>query len=338
MKTLLKRSITVTALFACICAVSFAQGFSNVGFAGANFLKIPAEPVGAALGNSIVASATGIQGLFWNPGAIASTEGTEILFSRMNWISDTRISYLGVAQRLGPGTIGLSMTALTMDEMEITTETQPNGTGTYFNAGSYAAGLSYGLKIIDRFSFGATVKYIYEYIWDTHGSTYAFDLGSIYVTNFYNMRIGMRLANFGGDVTFTGAPIDKKPATIAQSGISYSYDPRLERVSKEYPLPQFFNAGISIDPLTMEGHKLTLTVAVTDPNDNNTQMQFGGEYVLQDMFILRAGYKSGYDEQDLSMGLGVNVNVSGITTGIDFGYSTFGQLGSVSALSLRIGL
>jgi hypothetical protein len=328
----------LTALCIGIAAVSSGQGFSNVGSAGANFLKIPAEPIGAALGNSVVASASGVQGLYWNPGALAFTEGTEVLFSRVNWISDTRISFVGVAQKLGPGTLGFSLTALTMDQMEITTETQPEGTGTFFNAGSYAVGLSYGMKIIDRFSFGGTAKYIYDYIWETEGSTFAFDFGSVYITNFHNMRIGMRLANFGGDVTFKGSAIDAKPDVITQSGISYSYDPRLDRISQEYPLPQLFNVGISIDPLVTAEHRVTVCAAVSDQNDNDTQVVLGGEYGWDNMLFFRAGYKFGYDEQNISFGAGAKTQVGALTSQMDFAYTPFGKLGNVYCISLRLGM
>ena len=337
MKTVSIRLLSLTVLCIGLSAISFAQGFSNVGYAGANFLKIPVEPVGAALGNSLVASADGVTGLYWNPGAIASTEGTEMALSRVNWLGDTRVSFFGITQKVGPGVLGLSVTALTMDDMEITTETSPNGTGAYFSSGSYAIGLSCAAKIIDRFSFGGTVKYVYEYIWETHASTYAFDFGSVYSTNFHNMRIGMRLANFGADAIFEGSPIDDKPSVVAQSGISYSYDPRVERVSKEYPLPQIFNVGISIDPVEMDGHKVTITAAVNDPNDNNSQLEFGAQYGWQDMLFLRAGYKSGFDEQDLSVGLGVKAGVAGFDSRLDFAYAAFGRLGGTSFLSLRVG-
>jgi hypothetical protein len=337
MKNNSRRTICLIALCFVLSTISFGQGFSNVGYAGANFLKIPVEPVGAALGNSLVASAEGVTGLYWNPGAIAFTEGTELALSRVNWLSDTRVSFFGIAQKVGPGVLGLSVTALTMDDMEITTETSPTGTGTYFSAGSYAIGLSFGAKIIDNFSFGGTAKYVYEYIWETHASTYAFDFGSVYMTNFHNMRIGMRLANFGADAVFAGSPIDNKPAAVAQSGISYSYDPRLERVSKEYPLPQIFNVGISIDPVAMEGHRVTVTAAVNDPNDNNSQLEFGAQYGWQEMLFLRAGYKSGFDEQNLSVGLGVKTDLAGIDSRLDFAYAAFGRLGGTSFLSLRVG-
>lgn len=334
MKTINK--IKPLILMILFISITWGQGFSNVGSAGANFLKIPVDAAGAALANSNVASVTGVSGLYWNPAAIAFTKGTEFSVSRVNWIADTYLSHIGVAHNIGFGTIGVSLSALTMDDMEITTETNPTGTGEYFTSGSYAAGLSYGLQIIDRFSFGGTVKYIYEYIWDTHGSTVLFDFGSIYQTDFYNLKIGMRLTNFGGNVTFTGEPIDNKDDAIKNSGITYPYDPRLERVSKDYQLPQLFNVGISFDPLHDETHKLTVTAAVNDPNDNNTQLLFGGEYVWDDMLFLRVGYKSNYDEQDISAGFGVKIKTGTLTPQVDFAYSAFGKLGSVMFFGLKM--
>jgi len=196
----------------------WGQGFRNVGYAGANFLKIPVEPVGAALGNAIVARADGVLGLYWNPGAIAQSEKTEILASTVDWIADTRVSFLGVIHPLPFGTLGISATALTMKEMEITTEYLPGGTGQFFGAGSYAFGLSYSTRIIDRFSFGITAKYIYEYIWETHGSTFAFDLGSVYITDFQNLRIGMRIANFGGGGRFIRRLLPERSAAGPRVG------------------------------------------------------------------------------------------------------------------------
>jgi hypothetical protein len=338
MKTAINKFIVIALLSVLTQGISLGQSFSNVGSASANFLKIPVEPSGAALGNSCVASVTGIAGLYWNPAAIAYTEGTEVLLSRVNWIGDTKLSFLGAAHNLGFGTIGISLTALTMDDMEITTETEPDGTGKFFNAGSYAIGLSYGMKIIDRFSFGGTVKYIYEYIWETKGSTVVFDLGSIYQTDFYKMRIGMRLANFGGDMAFTGSPIDNKKDVIDQSGITYAYDPRKDRITSEYSLPQLFNVGISFEPFELKDQKLTLTAAVNDPKDNVTQLGFGGEYAWNNTLFLRAGYKSSYDEQNISGGIGVKVNMGMLTPQADFSYASFGKLGSVLLFSLKVGM
>ncbi len=334
----MKRRIQVLTIFFLLTFSTFAQGFRNVGHAGANFLQIPVEPVGAALANSSVAYTQGVEGLYWNPGAITFTKGTELMVSHVDWIIDTKLQFIGLTHSFDDfGTIGLSVTALTMDDMEITTETNPNGTGQYFGAGSYAFGLTYAKKMIDRFSFGATVKYIYEYIWETNGSAIAFDFGSVYKTDFYNLRIGMRLANFGGDVVFAGDPIDNKNEVIQNSGLTYTNDPRLERISEEYALPQLFNVGIAIDPYTTKNHRLTITSAVNDPNDNDTQIIFGGEYAFQEMIFLRGGYKLNFEEQGFSFGVGLNYEIAGVQTQFNYGYSAFGILGNINFLSLKAG-
>lgn len=314
----------------------FAQDFSNAGTVSANFLKIPVEPIGEALGGSNVASVKGALGLYWNPAALASTEATEVVLSHVNWIADTKLSFAAISHNFGFGCFGLSLTALNVGQMEITTEDEPNGTGSYFNSGSYALGFSYAMNVIDRFSFGGTVKYVYEFIWDTHGTSYLFDFGSIYRTDFYNMRIGMRLANFGTNMTFSGSPIDEKPNVVARSGISYPYDPRLDRMSPEYSLPQLFNVGLSIDPLKLGDHRLTFTASVNDPNDYNVQMGFGCEYSFQDILFLRAGYKTGYDEQNFFSGLGLRLNAGIFNPQMDFAYASFGRLGNVALFSLTL--
>ena len=91
-----------------------------------------------------------------------------------------------------------------------------------------------------------------------------------------------------------------------------------------------------MDPVQMDGHKLSIMASVNDPNDNNTQLSFGSEYVWQELLFVRLGYKSGYDEQNISAGLGVKVNVGNITPQIDFAYSSFGKLGDVLFLGLRL--
>lgn len=335
----MKSIIQTIALILIFAAGLFAQGFRNVGHAGANFLQIPVEPIGASLGNSGVAHITGVEGLYWNPAAITHSKDTELMVSHVDWIIDTQLQFIGLTHRFDDfGTVGLSVTALTMDDMEITTETSPNGTGRFFSAGSYAFGLTFAKRLIDRFSFGATVKYIYEFIWETNGSAIAFDFGSVYTTEFYNLRIGMRLANFGGDVTFEGDPIDNKNDVIENSGMTYTNDPRLERISEEYALPQLFNVGIAIDPYSTDNHRLTITSAVNDPNDNDTQVIFGGEYAFQEMIFLRGGYKLNFEEQGFSFGLGLNYEIAGVQTQFNYGYSAFGILGSINFLSLKAGL
>ncbi len=338
MKSFIKISSSVLVFLLCMASVAAASDFKNVGHSGANFLQIPVNAAGAGLGNAYTAHVRGVEGLYWNPAAIVFSERTEVLLSTADWVIDTRLSFLGITHNFGRmGALGASITAFTMDEMEITTELQPNGAGQFFEAGNYAFGLSYALKLTDRFSFGGTAKYVYEYIWEAHSSAIAFDFGSVYQTDFYNLRIGMQLANFGSQLEMEGAPIDDKPGQIAQSGLSYASDPRLTRLSQEYSLPQIFNFGIAIDPLKSTENRLTLLAEASDPNDNDPRLNFGAEYAFREMFMLRGGYKSGYDEQSFSAGLGIKLNLAKVDSRFDYAFSDFGLLGNIHYLSFRVG-
>lgn len=339
MKTLSKWIPILPALLLsllCLSGAAKAQEFKNVGHSGANFLQIPVEPVGAALGNAFIARAEGVEGLYWNPAVISYTKGTEVLLASGDWVLDTRISHLGLAHNFGRwGAFGVSLSAFTMDDMEITTEFAPNGTGEFFDAGNYAAGLSYALALTDRFSFGVTAKFVYEFIWDANASTVAFDAASIYRTDFHNLRIGMIISNFGPKMSMSGDPIDDK--LDREAGLNEPNNPRVQRLSEEYSLPQFFNVGIAFDAYNSEEHRITVTSMANDPNDNDTRMSFGGEYAFQEFLMLRGGYKVGYDEQNLSAGLGIKLNLSGVTSRFDYGFTELGVLGSTHFLSLRVG-
>ena len=83
------------------------------------------------------------------------------------------------------------MICLHTEDMEITTEEEPNGTGRYFDAGDFALELSYARYFTDRFSVGLTVKYIYQKIWNESASGVAFDIGTQYRLDFQNLTIAM---------------------------------------------------------------------------------------------------------------------------------------------------
>jgi hypothetical protein len=317
-----------------------AADFKNVGQSGANFLQIPTDAVGAALGYSNVASAKGAEGLYWNPAAIGLKEGTEIILSGADWILDTRLAHVGISHNFGKmvGAFGVSVTALTMDDMEITTELEPDGTGEYFEAGDIAAGFTYARAFTDRFTFGATAKYVYEYIWDAHSSALAFDFGSVFRTDFYNLRIGMIISNFGGVMEMEGESIDDKIDQIENDPLEIENDPRPERLAEEYSLPQYFNVGIAFEPYQTDEHRITTTIMVNDPNDNQTRASAGIEYAFNETFLLRAGYKGWYDEQTLSFGAGFAFKWNGNQARLDYAYSDFGVLNGINHLTLRVGI
>jgi opacity protein-like surface antigen len=55
------------------------------------------------------------------------------------------------------------------------------------------------------------------------------------------------------------------------------------------------------------------------------------------MFFLRGGYKSNYDEQGLTLGAGLEVEISDFSLGVDYAYLDFGNFDAVHIFSFDFG-
>lgn len=303
-----------------------AQG--NLGQSGANFLQIAVEPRGAALGGAVTASVNGADALYWNPAGIVNVENFDLVLSHTDWFIDTKLAYGAIVKNFGDiGNIGFSVSSFYMDEMEITTVFSPDGSNEFYEAGDISLGISYARQLTEQFSFGATVKYVHEYILNETASQLAFDLGSVYRTNFYNLRIGMVIRNFSGTLKFSGDDIDERLREESISGISNN--PRIERLTPDFRLPQVFQLGIAFDPLVMEDGTLTIVSDVDVPRDNQQRVILGAEYNYFDFVFLRGAYRMNYDEGKYSIGVGTKISLGDISPRLDYAYSEQGDLGDV---------
>jgi hypothetical protein len=334
----MKKLIILFAISICLAlnAMVFSQG--NLGQSGANFLQIAVEPRGAALGGAITAITDGAAALYWNPAGAIHTKNLDINFSHTNWFLDTKLMYVGVVKNLNRiGAIGISFTSFYMDELEVTTvyDSEGQNSGTW-DAGDLAVGLSYARSLTDRFTFGVTAKLVREEIWNLSSSQLAFDVGSLYRTDFLNLRLGMAVRNFSGKMKFDGAAIDQRIQEEVDRGLSNN--PRIERLTPEFRLPQVFQLGVAFDPISMESGSLTLLADVTVPSDNQELLVFGAEYQFQNFAFIRGAYRVDNESGDFSVGGGLNLNVAGFNSRFDYSYSTMGVLGNVHRFGLGLAL
>src|SRR5712692_7399865 len=138
-------------------------GGQRVGISAFQFLKIGVGARGVALGETFVAIANDASALYWNPAGLAQFPENEMIVAHTEYVVDIKHEFLGAVYHLGPGdALGFSVTSLHTADMEITTETQPFGTGRFFSFGDLALGLSYARKMTDQFSFGITLRYVEE--------------------------------------------------------------------------------------------------------------------------------------------------------------------------------
>ncbi len=315
--------LTITGCFMMI----YADG--SLGQSGANFLQINATPRGAALGGGLTSLANGAEALYWNPAGAAEVERADIYVSHTNWFVDTRLTFGGAVMKIGNNSaIGISATVFSMEDQEITTVYDPDGTGDFFSSGDLSVGLTYARKMTDRFSFGITGKYIQESIYNENASQIALDVGSVYKTGFHNLRIGMAVRNFSGNMKFSGDNIDDR--LDEEKSRNDEDNPRLERLAPDFRLPQVFQMGIAMDIMDSEVNKVTLILDVDVPSDNKERLIIGSEYCFRQLAWLRASYQMNYDTAGLNLGAGIIV--SGVR--LDYSFSNHKIFDSIHRFGL----
>lgn len=325
------------ALFLVLTFYVLAHSQGNLGQSGGNFLQITAEPRGAALGGAGVAVISGAAALYYNPAGAISTKNMSINLSYTDWFIDTKLAYGAIVKNLVKiGTIGISVTSFYMDDMEITTVYESEGTGEYFSAGDLVAGVSYARALTDRFTFGVTGKYIRENIWNETADQFAFDVGSLYQTDFFGLRLGIAIRNISGKLKFEGNDIEQKIQDELNQNIPDN--PRVERLSPEFRVPQIFQIGIAFDPIKTDSWALTVISDVETPNDNNERFILGLEYSFRSFAYLRGAYRIKYDLGELSFGAGLHLPLSGVQTNLDYSFSNYGILGDVHRIGFGISL
>lgn len=330
------RNIIILALMA--STAGFGQlipnlGGQRAGIAAYPFLKIGAGARGMALGETFIAIANDPSGLYWNAAGLTQFERNGVIASHMEYVADIKHEYLGGVFHLSPNdAIGLAITSLHMDEMEITTETQPFGTGRYFAFSDLAVGLSYSRKMTDQFSFGLTVKYVDETLDILHMRGVMVDLGTFYWTGLGTSRFAVVVSNFGSDVAPSGE------APLFSGGTTSSF--------QSFSPPTMFKIGFAMEPMQMEHQRVTTSIELNHPNDNAENIHLGIEYGWNETLFLRAGVKRTIGEpllgrdntgsNDFTAGFGVATPFGASVLTADFAYANYNLLGSPYVVTVGV--
>ncbi len=338
----MKKTILIFLLVAIIWTPLSVQGVTKVGTTAANFLKIGVGARAIGMGGAYVALASDASGMYWNPAGIALVNGGEAFFNHTTWIADINFDYAGMVFNIPTvGSFGLNATFLTMAEMERTTEYYPEGTGQRFKAGSYALAVTYARSLTDRFSIGINAKYIREYILNSAAGGMAIDIGTLFITRFRGLRIGANITNFGTKMQIGGRDI------LVQHDIDPQREGNNDKLNADlgtdkYDLPLNLRVGIAYDILQdVENNHLWLAIDAIHPNDNVESLNIGAEYMLMNMFALRAGYSSllaTETEKGVTFGAGLQYRFMGsVEARLDYAYESFGRFDNVQKFSIAFG-
>jgi len=317
-----------------------AQTVSRVGTTAAPFLKIGVGGRVIGMGEAGVTVADDISAMYWNPAGLSGVRSLQLFFNHFDWIADISFNYAGLAVHVpGAGSFGIQMTYWNAGEIERTTLFEQNGTGEKVSMGSVCFGGSFARELTDRFSFGFNAKYIRETLWHCHSSGFALDAGVLFTTQFYNLKLGASISNYGTKLKLEGQDLlVQHDIDLTKDGNNANVNAHLSTDS--YNLPVFFRFGVSMnffrDVLNLSSQDLIVAVNAIHPNDNKEYLNVGSEYMWHDLFALRLGYHQLFlkdAEGGLTTGFGLRPKLGNFQINLDYAALDYGRLDYVHKFS-----
>jgi hypothetical protein len=276
------------------------------------FLKLPLSARAVAMGGAQVALAEGAASIGYNPAGMMSVTNYGVGINYTSWFAGIDYSYAGAALRLeGIGTLGIGMVMLSTDDMKVTTNAFPEGDGRTFRASEYAISFAYSRQVTDQFVVGVSTKIINSSLFNDEysASSFAFDIGTLYDIPVLKSRIGVSLTNIGKDLTY---------------------------IKETYSLPTALRFGILYDVFKEDNQSFVTTLQVTRLNDADEQYNVGAEYMLNNLFALRGGWKFAYDQENVTAGFGIKLESFGVDGMLDYGYNNFTYLPGTHSFTFEL--
>ncbi len=323
----MKTKLTLLGLAALSLAGSVQAQSDRKGTAGADYLLIPVTAKTASLGVGLTAGAPNISAVEMlqnNPAGLAANTGTDVLFSRMNYVADVGANYLGLAQRFGNNSIGLSLQSWDFGDIPLQSEGNPDiDENVTYRANTTVAGLSYARQFTDRIAAGTTLKFLSESIDDMNATGLALDAGMTYTVGESGLRFGVSLKNFGRQMQYGGNGLVRLEQLNDQDNNSTPNAVSLD--GADYELPSLLNFGVTYT--RMMGSSASLTTVANFRSNSFSENQYTGalELGLRNILFVRGGYQYEADLDKsfytgLNAGAGLNFSVGGTGVMVDYAY------------------
>jgi len=320
------------------------------GEAGAYELLMNPWAKSAGLHTMTTATITGVEALRVNVAGLSRINKTEVNMGHALYLqgTDIRLNAFGIAQRVGEsGSFGFSIMSVDFGDIRETTVNQPEGTGTTFSPQFFNIGVGYSHTFSNKISVGAAFRVVSESIADVSAMAFAVDAGVQYVAGDQdNFKFGISLRNIGSRMTYRGEGL----AVQAPSPNSSGYELTFSQRAASFELPSLLNIGLAYDFL-FNHHRLRVLGNFTAHSFSQDQIGGGLEYALNEVFMLRAGYKYEFGSENdiegpiytgLSAGASVAIPLSkekkNTRLGIDYAYRATKVWNGTHNIAVRIAI
>lgn len=342
----------VGALLLLSSTIAFAGNPDRAGQAGASELLVNPWARSSGFHGMNTATVQGIEAARLNIGGLAFVQKTQLVIAHTMWLkgSGMTLNAAGFAQKLGESSVvGINIMSMGFGEIPVTTESDPEGlSGATFSPQFLNIGVAYARSFSESIHVGFQLTLVNEGMADVSASGAALDMGIQYVSGVKkNVHFGISLRNIGTPMSYSGDGLTYR--LESPQGFPLLIDQRAEK----FELPSQLNIGAAYDFHLAEKHRLTFMGNFTSNSFTKDFLGVGLEYSLNDMFMLRGGYRyeSGVsselgDDQRTSAYTGLSAGVSievpikedGPSFGFDYAFRPTNPYAGTHTIGVRFNL
>jgi hypothetical protein len=277
--------------------------------------------------------------IYWNAAGVADVDKISVDASYSDWFGNLSHTFLGVGLPVADGyTVGLGFISYGAGDIDVTTMNDPEGTGATYNVNDMMFSGTFAGYLTNQFSFGVTAKYLYSSFADVAANGMAFDIGTMYDTEIYGVKLGFTIQNLGLEQKYSGQ--DLSTLVTMHEGF-YESPVDAEFVSYSFSTPLTFRASVSSDLSSEifadpETNNLVLAADFMTISDQKEQFLVGGEYTWNNLVSIRGGYRFGHDQLNVSGGIGLKYEGNGFGGRIDYAITPTETLGMLSRISVAL--
>lgn len=308
----------------------------KAGTTGGSALRIGVGTRTAAMGNTFTGIADDVSSIYWNPAGLGQLERPQLSIMGANWLGGVRHGWIGFAQSLGRWlSVGGDVSYLWTGDILRTVESESD-VGRYQEMGTFnysdmviraavGSGEYKGVRIGAAFQVSqqginySTTSPRQQVRWNH------VNLGLIYRPPVKNLRLGLGIFNVGAtEQSYLDQQISI-PRSIRLGG-SYT-------VTIDMPDTTSTTGDRSMPQLSQ--NYLTVGVDLDFRQDDSMQTHLGLEYVFNNGFAVRGGYRGRTDFEFLS-NLSGGFGYATRAYQIDYAFVPFGEVGNAHRVSLSL--
>ncbi len=342
-----KKTIQICALMlllALMASLADAGSGNRTGTNGASELLIPVGTRSIGMGGTGVATARGVEALYWNPAGVARmTNSVGVYVSHMSYIADIGVDYGAVSANIESfGALSLSLKALSIGDIPVTTTQNPDGTGQRFTPQFFTLGLTYSRQLSDRVSVGLTTNLISERMGDVSATGLGFNVGVVYdgLASVEGLSVGIAVRNIGEQMTFEGSGLLTQASVSGQNRPPQYYQVQ----AAAFELPSSIEFGMGYRRSFGGDNSIELTGSFQSQNFSDDEYLVGMEYAYQDLFFLRGGYdfaqRNSADREYVfgpSFGAGIHSAMGSVDITFDYAFRAVNLFNNNHVFSVMLG-